>query len=418
MNKSYSTILGLVLATLTAAPSLTFGQANTYPWPSSGNVGIGTTSPGAKVVIKGGNTNDLVVDNDGSQYTEIDLANNGTIKTGWYWDNTNSRVVFSQGPYVFPSGNVGIGTTNPIDKLTVQKEGSPSIGIFNSSWGIGDEAILRFRHGDGIGDGSGNGAQSEIRSFLPGGGNSDLRFYTTNYLSLNATPALTLTGQNNVGIGTTSPSTAKLVVASPQMVATNTVIGEFTKDGSTNDYGSALLRISRILGGNSTDLELNSGGAGPFRYGTYLDTLLVSNQNATNGPYGSIQFVTNNAVRVTIGGGTLAGNIGIGTTSPAEKLAVNGKIRAKEVIVETNWSDYVFDPAYRLAPLSEVEEQIKAEKHLSGIPSAQQIAENGVSLGDMQARLLQKVEELTLHAIEQEKEIQALKSQLQELQRH
>jgi hypothetical protein len=113
------------------------------------------------------------------------------------------------------------------------------------------------------------------------------------------------------------------------------------------------------------------------------------------------------------------GNVGIGTTSPTEKLAVNGRIRAKEVIVETTgWSDVVFDSDYRLAPLSEIEQHIKAEKHLPGIPSSEEVAASGISLGDMQAKLLQKVEELTLHVIAQEKKIQALKSQLQELQHH
>ena len=71
----------------------------------------------------------------------------------------------------------------------------------------------------------------------------------------------------------------------------------------------------------------------------------------------------------------------------------------------------MFDDSYRLAPLSEVESHIKAEKHLPGIPSAAEVAEHGVSMGDMQSKLLAKVEELTLHLIAQEKEIAALKTQ-------
>jgi transposase len=100
------------------------------------------------------------------------------------------------------------------------------------------------------------------------------------------------------------------------------------------------------------------------------------------------------------------GNVGIGTTNPTHKLAVNGTIKAKEVIVETaGWSDYVFADYYVLAPLAEVEAHIKEHKHLPGIPSAAQVAEGGVSIGDMQARLLAKIEELTLHAIEQGKHL-------------
>jgi hypothetical protein len=98
------------------------------------------------------------------------------------------------------------------------------------------------------------------------------------------------------------------------------------------------------------------------------------------------------------------GNVGIGTRDPTHKLAVNGTIKAKEIIVETTgWSDYVFADNYALAPLTEVEAHIKEHKHLPGIPSASQVAEQGVSVGDMQAKLLAKIEELTLHQIAQEK---------------
>jgi hypothetical protein len=107
------------------------------------------------------------------------------------------------------------------------------------------------------------------------------------------------------------------------------------------------------------------------------------------------------------------GNVGIGTTNPTHKLAVNGTIKAKEVIVETTgWSDYVLAKNYKLLPLSEVETHINANGHLPGIPSAAQVAEQGVSVGDMQARLLAKIEELTLHQIAQEKLLKAQTSQL------
>jgi hypothetical protein len=108
---------------------------------------------------------------------------------------------------------------------------------------------------------------------------------------------------------------------------------------------------------------------------------------------------------------TGTGSIGVGTNNPAEKLSVNGKIRAKEVKVETaNWPDYVFSPSYKLPDLKETEKFIKANKHLPEIPSAAEVEKDGVSLGEMNARLLKKIEELTLYIIEQNKRIEKLES--------
>jgi hypothetical protein len=98
------------------------------------------------------------------------------------------------------------------------------------------------------------------------------------------------------------------------------------------------------------------------------------------------------------------GNVGIGTTSPSEKLSINGKIRAHEIKVETaNWPDYVFTKNYHLPTLQETEKHIKEKRHLPGIPSAEEVKANGIDLGEMNAKLLQKIEELTLHLIEMNK---------------
>ncbi len=100
----------------------------------------------------------------------------------------------------------------------------------------------------------------------------------------------------------------------------------------------------------------------------------------------------------------ISGNIGIGTTTPSEKLEVNGTIRTKEVKVEsTPWPDYVFSDTYQLNPLSEVSSYIRENHHLPGIPTAEEVAENGIKLGEMNAKLLEKIEELTLYLIEKDR---------------
>ncbi len=106
------------------------------------------------------------------------------------------------------------------------------------------------------------------------------------------------------------------------------------------------------------------------------------------------------------------GNVGIGTVDPGIwKLAVNGNIRAKEIKVETGWSDFVFYNDYKLPTLQEVENHINEKGHLKDIPSAKEVQENGIFLGEMDSKLLQKIEELTLYTIEQEKKIKRLEEE-------
>lgn len=122
--------------------------------------------------------------------------------------------------------------------------------------------------------------------------------------------------------------------------------------------------------------------------------------------------------------GTLAikvignGNVGIGTANPQDKLSVNGKIRAHEIRVTTaaaDWPDYVFEENHPLMPLDELEHFVKNNKHLPSIVPAKTAAENGVALGELNRQLLQKIEEMTLYLIQQNKEIKQLKEEVSAL---
>ncbi len=85
------------------------------------------------------------------------------------------------------------------------------------------------------------------------------------------------------------------------------------------------------------------------------------------------------------------------------------------VYTTSYWSDFVFNKNYKLMPLNKVEEFVKANKHLPGVPSAQEVVDDGgIDLGSMDAKLLQKVEELTLYVIQQQKQIDELQKKLTE----
>lgn len=106
------------------------------------------------------------------------------------------------------------------------------------------------------------------------------------------------------------------------------------------------------------------------------------------------------------------GYVGIGTINPQSLLAVNGIITAKEVNVTMDaWPDYVFSPEYTLPSISELKGYIEKNSHLPGIPSAKEVSKTGINLGEMDAKLLQKIEELTLYIIDQNKRIEELEKQ-------
>jgi len=193
--------------------------------------------------------------------------------------------------------------------------------------------------------------------------------------------------QGNLGVGTNNPL-AKLDVSG----------------------GNLLIRNIENVDGVSSIMVAHSVNISNFdTTGTSIRSIT---QNAGSNNYG-LQFFTEDShltgqtEKMRILGN---GNVGIGESNPENKLDVKGIIHSQEVNVDMdNWSDFVFKKEYNLPTLQEVEKHIAEKGHLENIPSEEEVLKNGINLGEMNAKLLQKIEEMTLYMIEMKKEIELLK---------
>ncbi len=200
----------------------------------------------------------------------------------------------------------------------------------------------------------------------------------------------------NVGIGTNNP-TRKLHVYHNEPDQTGLII-----QGNTINTDNAGHYVGITLDGDYGDATGNNSQIRSYSnlhnfWGSSLTFYTTSN----SAPFGVLERLRINA----------SGNVSIGTADPkGYKLAVAGSMIAESVKVKLQgaWPDNVFAKSYILPTLQETEAHIKEQGHLPGIPSAEEVKTNGVDLGDMNAKLLQKIEELTLYIINQDQRISKL----------
>ena len=370
----------------------------------SGNVGLGTTNPDARlhIGIDGVSTPGLKVGsgtnaqgwyaflgNDTSAATTAYVGNAYNHDSAAFQIRMKGTAPANAKVTVLGNGNVGIDAAAPLDRLQINSirpiimGRNGSAGIYGSHIGF-NTTIDTHSVPNTITKLGGTGQFGGAIITVDYTGNYQLQTYnaaTENASTVNHSPQFTFSNEGRLGIGTANPQRALEI-------------------GLGDVPGIGFERYTS--GPDSGALRFGDGTGWKFHIGR--------SRNVSGGPLNS----GTSGILVTFQDN---GNVGIGTTNPGiYKLAVLGKIRAQEIVVDTGWADYVFDESYRLAPLSEVEAHIHAKKHLPGIPSAAEVAEHGVSMGDMQSKLLSKVEELTLHLIAQQKLISAQAERLDRLE--
>ncbi len=198
------------------------------------------------------------------------------------------------------------------------------------------------------------------------------------------------------------------------------------KDATSNNSSSTI--IIWLRGSTTYFYHSNYDNLMPTPYVSTAYYEIV--ENATNiyhgyktapDPYVNSTGISTDFTAYFNGTGTnyFGGNIAIGTYDPkGYRLAVNGAaIFTKVVVKPYPWPDYVFNKGYRLRPLSEVEQYIQQHHHLPEVPAADEVEKNGVEVGNNQAVLLKKIEELTLYVIEQQKNQQKTDQRLGALEK-
>jgi hypothetical protein len=280
------------------------------------------------------------------------------------------------------SQNVGIGTTSPTAKLEVTQALRSDIKIKSTSYN--DTTQLQFVNRNSFN----NGTDILLSSIREEG----LLFSSKSDVPSNINPLIMKIRPNgNIGINYAT-ATDKLEV-----------------NGNIAVRGNNFFEMGKGLSGK----EINGGKIGYGVFG-YPDALSIVGAGTSS---------TNRKIRLWSEGGTtvggsafVEGNLAVGTTTvpTGYKVSVDGKIIAEELRIQnsTAWPDYVFEKNYPLMSLEETEKQIKILHHLPFVPSAQEVENDGIIIGEMQKILLRKIEELTLHLIEQNKRINELQAQL------
>lgn len=373
--------------------------------PAGGNVGVGTTGPAYKLDVAGntrigtdallvGNTNEIWTQSGTNADATFYINHRGYADGLTQFRNVNIRngkggeIAYFKGSNSF----VGIGTINPLAKLHVNNgsilvDGTtgaiPTTGAGTRMMWIPSKGAFRA--------GAVTGTQWDVI-----GTNSTALGYgtiATGDYSTSLGVSSTASGQGSMAFGNSNTSSGNWATASGYNTVAQAyssfVIGLWNLNPGTYNTTSVVSTDPVFVIGNGTSPTTRSNSITVLKDGK----MLIGNPNLSGfmgTPNGYLLFVQQGIL--------------------AEKVKV-------AVCTTANWADYVFDKNYKLRDLKELEAYIQTNKHLPNIPSAEEVVKNGIDLAEMNAKLLEKVEELSLYIIKQNKEIEQINNRLQSLEK-
>lgn len=408
--------------------SIVWGQ-NTSPWPATGSIGIGTTSPQGKLHVVDNGRNYYVnkaipgqtLDAQGINYMLLHKIYTGTLSIDRHVMGKISGVRGSAAAFN-RKWTVEVNTSSAYDanrgSIISYNEPARLVTLtYNDTAYMAVEIISGFRMTN--------------FSFTGYANNESLLIITngqaTNVTSFIPTDPVVIPGSLAIG---NNASTAKLHVDAAQ----GTALARFTQ--SNVPAGDAYMSFGNATGATGVFIPQLSGRSSTPGKGIGLFVTGEIEDVTPTGPdavFGAIvldgrskalaQLNNSNVLSVNNYGKNLMlvkadGSVGIGVTdTKGYLLAVGGSMIAEKIKVKikTAWPDYVFTPGYELPRLEYIEKYIADHQHLPDMPSAKEVAADGLDVAEMNKKLVQKVEELTLYLIEQQKQMDQMKKTIEHL---
>ncbi len=394
-----------------------------YPTDLTKKVGIGLDNPSYMLHVNGksaikGTSMPALTSGGGLVISNTDNGNILTLDGNKIQAATLNQIGYVNSPLLLNpfNGAVGIGTLSALKAKFVVKgdvgrtvamfgQGEAGISLVRDWPTVGFNAYYSSGTWKAMSTGFGallacNPANGRIELIQNGNANVDQ--------PVSQTKPLIIEPNGNVGVGTDNPAEAKLVVKGD-------------KDLTVAMFGQGQAGISLVR--NWPMLAFNAyHSSGVFKaMSTGYSALMGCDPTSgrivfiQNGHANSNATVSSQSYNMSI---EANGNVAIGGIANGYRLSVAGKVICEELKVQLrgSWPDYVFADGYKLKPLEEVEEYIGSENHLPGIPAAAEMENEGIAVGEMQKKMMEKIEELTLYVIAMNKENKRLKHRVEQLE--